>query len=163
MNLPGSTPTRILTGFLLFQALVFYGLSREEEPLEHTPLSNLPAHMADWQLLREGTIEQEILDVLKADDVLTRIYRSTSGPVSANLYIAFFASQRTGAVCVSNWTRSPSTVTPAPCSTCARVSPTGSFELPRRSLSNRPISAGGHTCVASPRRRTSRGDGGHPC
>ncbi len=91
------TPARILTGFLLLQALAFYGLSREEDPLELRPLSELPAQIGDWQLVREGTIEQEILDVLKADDVLNRIYRSADSRARASLYVAFFKSQRTGA------------------------------------------------------------------
>lgn len=91
-----SVPARTLTAFLLLHALVFYGLSREEVPPPHRPLRELPAVIGDWKLVREGVVEKEILDVLKADDVLTRHYQSANTKAFANLYIAYFESQRTG-------------------------------------------------------------------
>ena len=45
-------------------------------------------------MLSQGIIEQEELDVLKADDTLTRVYRSPEGV--ASLFIAYFKTQRTG-------------------------------------------------------------------
>jgi EpsI family protein len=44
--------------------------------------------------VQEGIIEKDTLDILRADDTLTRYYSSPEG--SANLFIAFFKSQRTG-------------------------------------------------------------------
>jgi hypothetical protein len=48
-------------------------------------------------------IEQEVLDVLKADDILNRVYCSAASPDcaqtgrgSANLFVAGFRTQRTG-------------------------------------------------------------------
>lgn len=46
-------------------------------------------------MLKEGVIEKEVQEVLKADDTLTRTY---AGPDSqtASLFIAFFRTQRAG-------------------------------------------------------------------
>jgi EpsI family protein len=45
----------------------------------------------------EGVVEKEIVDFLKADELLTRSYVSpSSGPVAAHLFVAYFSSQRTG-------------------------------------------------------------------
>jgi EpsI family protein len=41
-------------------------------------------------------VEQEELDVLKADDILTRVYKNDSTRVAVSLFIAYFKSQRTG-------------------------------------------------------------------
>jgi EpsI family protein len=35
-------------------------------------------------------------EVLKADDLMTRLYSEPGNPLSANLFVAFFQSQRTG-------------------------------------------------------------------
>jgi EpsI family protein len=89
------------------------------------PLAEFPTDIlgqrADWRMVREGVIEQEDKDVLRADDYLTREYaasgggsvsgdpvsggsvsggRVSGGPVSrggsVNLFVAYFRSQRTG-------------------------------------------------------------------
>jgi EpsI family protein len=59
-----------------------------------TPLSAFPRTVGPWQLEQEGHIEKEELDVLKADDTLTRSYTAPEG--GANLFIAFFKTQRQG-------------------------------------------------------------------
>jgi EpsI family protein len=46
-------------------------------------------------MVREGVMEQEEKDVLRADDYLTRQYAASSGK-SANLFVAYFQSQRAG-------------------------------------------------------------------
>src|SRR5665811_1534697 len=45
---------------------------------------------------KDVKIEQETLDVLKADDTLNRIYLSPARNANAYLFIAFFKTQRTG-------------------------------------------------------------------
>jgi EpsI family protein len=45
--------------------------------------------------VQEGVIEKEVLEVLKADDTLSRTYHGPETSV-ANLFIAFFRTQRAG-------------------------------------------------------------------
>jgi EpsI family protein len=54
----------------------------------------VPAQLGTWQLFGEGAVEKEVLDVLKADDLLNRFYRS--GTREAGLFVASFRTQRTG-------------------------------------------------------------------
>jgi EpsI family protein len=90
-------PSQVLTAVFLLLAAAYYGKARTTEsiPLAH-PLSEFPATAGSWQLTREGVVEKEVLDVLKADDVLTRYYASPVVSSGANLFIAYFRSQRSG-------------------------------------------------------------------
>lgn len=85
----------ILTILLLGQAAVFYGFSRGEMRPSHRPLDQLPTQLGDWKMLQQGVMEKEVLDVLRADDYLTRWYAKDS-KTFASLFIAFFESQRAG-------------------------------------------------------------------
>lgn len=58
-------------------------------------LSDLPATLGEWTLVREHTIEERILDVLQADDYLVRTYRDPQGHV-ADLFVGYYENQRTG-------------------------------------------------------------------
>ncbi len=86
----------VLAAILLSQAALFYSASRGEGTPLAVPLSTFPASFGNWSLAKEGVVEQEELDVLKADDVLTRVYKNDSIRAAASLFIAYFKSQRTG-------------------------------------------------------------------
>jgi len=86
----------ILSIALVAQAAVFYGGSRAEVLPPHTPLANFPTVIGRWQMTQQGAVEQEVEDVLKADDLMTRTYDEPGNPLSANLFVAFFESQRAG-------------------------------------------------------------------
>jgi EpsI family protein len=95
MPLPNH-PTLILSALLTVQGAAFYGLSGRVEAVPPSrPLSESPTVIGDWRMVREGVIEQDEKDVLRADDYLTRQYATSSGK-SANLFIAYFQSQRAG-------------------------------------------------------------------
>jgi EpsI family protein len=81
---------------LLIQAAAVYAVSRSENAPALRPLKDSPAQYGDWTMVSEGVIEQEVQDVLRADDTLTRVYaqRATGRPVS--LFVAYFKTQRTG-------------------------------------------------------------------
>lgn len=81
---------------LLAQAALFYGYSRGESAPAARPLKESPAQYGDWRLAQEGVIEQETLDVLRADDVVTRAYAESGTGRFANLFVAYFRTQRTG-------------------------------------------------------------------
>lgn len=89
-----STPARVATALLLIQAAVLYGSIRDEFVPIGRPLSGIPRMLGSWDFVREGVIDKESLEILKADDTLTREYRN--GRAGASLFVAGFLSQRTG-------------------------------------------------------------------
>lgn len=90
-----STPARLVTIALLLQGGLLYSSIRPEFIPSAVPLAQIPTSVDGWNLLQEGVIEPEIQDVLKADDLLNRVYgRANTVPV--NLFIASFKSQRAG-------------------------------------------------------------------
>ena len=68
-----------------------------EAHVERRDLSDFPATVGAWQ--RTGidqTLDNETLKVLRASDYLLRDFRKPDGQV-ANLYVGYYASQRSGA------------------------------------------------------------------
>jgi EpsI family protein len=89
-----STPARVVTVFLVLQMVLLYSAIRPETVPPSRPLAQVPAMLGPWELSSEGVVEKEVLDVLQADDLLNRVYRS--GNREAGLFVAAFRSQRTG-------------------------------------------------------------------
>lgn len=87
----------LLTAILLAQIALVHGFSRRETPPSNPPLSQVPATVGPWSLAQEGVVEQDVRDVLKADDLLSRLYADTRNGQTASLFMAYFRSQRTGA------------------------------------------------------------------
>ena len=86
---------RVVVIALLAQATAFYALSRPEYLPQSPPLAVFPTTIGPWTVAEEGVVDQETKDVLKADDLLNRMYaRPSASPV--NLFVAAFRSQRTG-------------------------------------------------------------------
>jgi EpsI family protein len=85
---------RILTGALLVQAVLFYTASHGDAVPLKQPLDQFPMTLGAWRTTQVGITDQETLDILKADDTMSRNYSSTLGTV--NLWIAYFKTQRTG-------------------------------------------------------------------
>lgn len=97
MNWMRSKFVRVLTLVLALQAAVLYTtVSRAESVPIIAPLFEFPTAFGDWRMVRDVPIEPEVQDILKADDTLNRVYVSASQRVEANLFIAFFKTQRTG-------------------------------------------------------------------
>ena len=92
-----SRSARILTLVLLAQASLFYGFSRRENLPLHRPLDgfSLPSN-ANWKLIEDSKLDAETLEVLKADDILSRFYADPLTGQQATLFVAFFETQRTG-------------------------------------------------------------------
>ncbi|HTC89855.1 MAG TPA: EpsI family protein [Bryobacteraceae bacterium] len=84
-----------MSSLLVVQGTAFYGLGRRAEviPLSK-PLSDFPTLIGDWRMVREGAIEPDERDVLRADDYLTRQYVRPGE--TASLFVAYFGSQRAG-------------------------------------------------------------------
>jgi EpsI family protein len=95
-NFLQSKSARILTVLLLVQAGAFYGFSRSEDVPKHTPLSQFSLDSTNWAVQQDVPLDQETLDVLKADDILSRVYQNKINGRIATLFIAYFSTQRTG-------------------------------------------------------------------
>ncbi len=85
---------RVLTGVLALQAVGLLAISHQERVPLIRPLQEFPRTVGNWMMLRESGIDKDTTDVLKADDLLSRVYADQRG--AASLFIAFFKSQRTG-------------------------------------------------------------------
>ena len=70
--------------------------NRAEAIPRHVSLATFPLAIGQWQGT-EGRLEQEILDQLKVTDYLTTTYVRTGDRYPAQLYVAYYDSQRKGA------------------------------------------------------------------
>jgi EpsI family protein len=92
-----STTILMIAGVLAAQmALYAYYTKAEKVPVTR-PLEQFPSQLGSWTKTQDGVVEQEVQDILKADDLLNRFYGDTKSGQSANLFVASFRSQRTGA------------------------------------------------------------------
>jgi EpsI family protein len=88
---------RVLSIVLVLQAIVLHtAVSRPEHTPLVRPLAELPRAFAGWRTVQDVPIEPEVLDLLKADDTLNRLYADSSGKIGINLFVAFFKTQRDG-------------------------------------------------------------------
>ena len=86
----------VLSLALIAQAVLFYGFSPADNVPVPRPLKEFSKQLGDWTATVEGVIDQETLDVLRADDTLSRVYRQSGTGRPAALFVAYFKSQRTG-------------------------------------------------------------------
>jgi EpsI family protein len=94
MSILNNRYARILTGALLVQAVLFYTASHGDAVPLKQPLEQFPKMLGAWRTVAVGVTDQETLDILKADDTMSRDYASPNGLV--NLWVAYFQTQRTG-------------------------------------------------------------------
>jgi EpsI family protein len=89
-------------GFLLALILVAGALVNAwsylgEARVERKTLTDFPQNIGAWQKTgADQILDDETLKVLRASDYLLRDFRKSDGQV-ANLYVGYYASQRTGA------------------------------------------------------------------
>ncbi|MCC6536581.1 MAG: EpsI family protein [Bryobacterales bacterium] len=112
MTVKTGTRALVLSLVLAAQALTYYVMPKDEYVPIAQPLTALVKQIGDWALVSESKPEQEIQDLLKADDAMTRVYRSQSTGKEVSMFVAFFRTQRAGVqphspkVCLpgSGWT-----------------------------------------------------------
>ena len=85
-----------MSAVLILQAIGFYALPSGRDVVLRQPLEKLPARMGDWTMVRETPMDPEVNKVLRADATLNRDYVSSTRQASANLFVAYFQSQRHG-------------------------------------------------------------------
>jgi EpsI family protein len=89
--------TRILSVVFVLQAALFYGSSRSEAVPAVRPLRGFSLVIpGGWMMTEEGYVDEETQAVLRADDTLTRTYGNAKYRAPANLFVAYFKTQRTG-------------------------------------------------------------------
>ena len=88
---------RALTLVLLLQTLAFYAIARRPENVPPvTMLSFFPTSLDGWLTAKDIPVEKEVQDLLRADDLLNRVYVNSTGTEDASLFIAYFRTQRYG-------------------------------------------------------------------
>src|SRR6202789_1374920 len=108
MNFLSNKYARVFTGALILQIFAFYAVAMRSEAVPTiAPLSTFPTAAGRWTAWRDFPLDADTQAVLKADDVLNRLYldptrtrrctTDTSNPDPClNLFIAFFKTQRYG-------------------------------------------------------------------
>ena len=91
-----STPARLLTVFLVIQTAALYSSLRNEYVPPSRPLAEVPHQIGSWNMTGEGFLDKDTQAILKADDVLSRVYRNASTGSEASLYVAAFRTQKNG-------------------------------------------------------------------
>jgi EpsI family protein len=95
-NFLNSKSARILSVVLLAQASAFYGFSRSEVIPARAALANFSIANTPWQMTQEVELDKDTLEVLKADDLTSRVYQNRDNGRYATLFVAYFETQRTG-------------------------------------------------------------------
>jgi len=90
-----SKTATILTIALLCQVGLFYGFSRTEIAPRPRPLTDFAMPNNGWTAVQDVQIDKETLEVLNADDILSRVYQNSAGRY-ASLFVAYFQTQRNG-------------------------------------------------------------------
>jgi EpsI family protein len=85
----------ILVAMIAAAGIYVTGASGDEVTVTRTPLSDLPATIAEWQGTDARPFDDDIVAALGVDDYINRHYvRNGRAPVS--LYVGYYASQRQG-------------------------------------------------------------------
>jgi EpsI family protein len=96
MDIWKSKYKRVLVLLLLLQAGAFYAVAFRAETVPPVPpLARFPEMLGAWRMQKDISVEKEVLDLLRADDTLNRVYVSPSRGYSY-LWIAYFKTQRYG-------------------------------------------------------------------
>ena len=86
----------MLGAVLALQAAGFYVLPSGRAVPLNKPLAALPAAIGEWSMVRETPMDPAVNVVLRADATLNRDYVNVMKQATANLFVAYFESQRQG-------------------------------------------------------------------
>ncbi len=91
------TPAVLLvSSILLLQAAVFYHSNRGEVTPIVAPLNTLPEDLGPWRLVQQDEISDYTATILNPDDYVLRVYEDPSTRRTADWFVAYFKTQRTG-------------------------------------------------------------------
>jgi EpsI family protein len=86
----------LVPGFLAAQALLIHLAAGGERPPAPPDLATFPARVGAWTRLADDPIAADVAAQLKADRLLSQTYIDPSTGAVANLFVAWFNSQRGG-------------------------------------------------------------------
>lgn len=86
----------IATVILGGTALLLHARNSTEVIPARSPLSSFPKTVGEWTAARDIELPKDILEVLGPGDFLTRTYYQAATDSFADLFIAYFPSQRSG-------------------------------------------------------------------
>ena len=87
----------LLTVLVLSGVLINYWERAGQAHVDRRALREFPAHVGVWQQFgQDERLNAETESVLRADDYLSRNYRSSDGTL-ASFYVGYYATQRNGA------------------------------------------------------------------
>jgi EpsI family protein len=87
----------LLNLMLAAQAIGFYSVSRQEDTVEPiSALSETPHRLGEWHTRQNIELDPESQKILHPDDYVMRTYERRPDRLNANVFIAYFRSQRTG-------------------------------------------------------------------
>ena len=86
----------ILTLALLAEGILYYSAFGSEKVPQNKPLEMFATDFGGWQMINEGHVDKETMDILRADDTVTRSYAKAAYPAPAGFFVAYFKTQRTG-------------------------------------------------------------------
>ncbi len=79
---------------LVLQTVAYYGLPSQESTPKMRDLATFPAALSQWTQAASYPLEEEVQQILKADQTINRLY--TSGASGVNLFVAYFHTQKSG-------------------------------------------------------------------
>jgi len=85
----------IVVGLLACTSLSLRGLSRTEPHAMRQRFSAFPLHIGPWRMLQSQPLDSTILQILKVEDYVNRIYRTDDGSI-VSVYVGFNSTQRQG-------------------------------------------------------------------
>src|SRR5215831_18600280 len=85
----------VVVAVLLASAGLVARANRSELTPPRAPLESLPMQIGEWRGRALPPLSKSVLDVLRADDYLNRLYLAPDQSM-ADLYIGFWKSQRQG-------------------------------------------------------------------
>jgi EpsI family protein len=83
--------------FLALQAGAVYWITAGEHPPAAPDFATFPTQLGGWQKVREDPIDSDTEAQLRADRTLNWTYSTNAAASPANLFVAWFQSQRGGA------------------------------------------------------------------
>jgi EpsI family protein len=93
LNSPGAPRLWITTGVLVAAFVLLHTVSHGEAIVPHQPLRGLPYILGTW-MGSEQPLSERIVQAVGVSDYANRIYQSPNG--AAQLYVGYYANQRTG-------------------------------------------------------------------
>jgi EpsI family protein len=94
LNSPGAARLWITSGVLVTAFLLLHTVSHGEAVVPHQPLRELPYILGSW-MGKEQPLTEQIVQAVGVSDYANRIYHSQKEGL-AQLYVGYYASQRTG-------------------------------------------------------------------